>query len=251
MSEFVINQLYIQSTIIFNILASILFFILLIYIFYLIFLSIKYKNSKNKNIEEVVENDILNAIYGTTCVDNIKIEQTLDRLYGEKQHYQKLYITFFNYSIIIVNVFLAISIDVYTKIPLLKEYFYSITLIASVILYFIYVYMDNLSVQINNQTMAIEYLEQKICMNIQKFSFNGYYKSSSNILKDRSILQYIVIIFAIFWVVAGAIISSNEDNMCENLILSIVALFIFPFLLLMEKHAKNKKKSMIEGIKNS
>lgn len=215
----------------------------------MIYLSLRSNDSQNK--ENTLLNDMLYAIYGQKTVDTNKIEQTLNRLYSEKQFYQKLYTTFFRYSFVTVNIFFGIFGAIYTKLPLLKGYYFSFALTASVVLYFIYVYMDNISVQINNQSIAIKYLEDKLCMNIQSFSFNGYYKSSSNILTDRSILQYIVIFFAYIWMFAGTIISANEGNMYENRILSIVSLFIFPFLLLMEKYAKNKKKSMIEEIKNN
>ena len=248
MSEFTMNQLYIISKTIFYSLTSILIFILLVYIFYMIYSSLRCKDTQNK--EDTLLNDILYAIYGQKTVDTNKIEQTLNRLYSEKQFYQKLYATFFRYSFVTVNIFFGIFGAIYTKLPLLKGYYFSFALLASVVLYFIYVYMDNISVQINNKSIAIKYLEDKLCMNIQSFSFNGYYKSSSNILADRSILQYIVIFFAYIWMFAGTIISANEGNIYENRILSIIALFIFPFLL-MEKRAKNKKKSMIEEIKNN
>lgn len=248
MSEFTMNQLYIISNTIFYSLTSILIFILLVYIFYMIYSSLRCKDTKNK--EDTLLNDILYAIYGQKTVDTNKIEQTLNRLYSEKQFYQKLYITFFGYSFVTVNIFFGLFSTIYTKLPLLKEYYFSFALLASVVLYFIYVYMDNISVQINNKSIAIKYLEDKLCMNIQSFSFNGYYKSSSNILTDRSILQYIVIFFAYIWMFTGTIISTKEGNMYENRILFIVSLIILPFLYLMAEHAKKIKKSMIEEIKN-
>lgn len=243
MSEFTINQFYIQLNTILNIIILILIFISLILIIYIIYSCLRSKNYPNK--EDNLLNDILYAIYGQKTVDKNQIEQTLNRLYSEKQFYQKLYITFFNYSFIIVNIFLAIFTTIYKGSPLLKDYFFSLALIASVVLYFIYVYMDNIAVQIANQSIAIKYLEDKICMNIQSFSFNGYYKSI-NILAERFILQYIVIIFAGAWIIVGTIISADENAICGNLILSIIALFMFPFLLLISKYAKNNKKSMIE-----
>lgn len=248
MSEFTMNQLYIISNTIFYSLTSILIFILLVYIFYMIYSSLRCKDTKNK--EDTLLNDILYAIYGQKTVDTNKIEQTLNRLYSEKQFYQKLYITFFGYSFVTVNIFFGLFSTIYTKLPLLKEYYFSFALLASVVLYFIYVYMDNISVQINNKSIAIKYLEDKLCMNIQSFSFNGYYKSSSNILTERSILQYIVIFFAYIWMFTGTIISTKEGNMYENRILFIISLIIFPFLFLMAEHAKKIKKSMIEEIKN-
>lgn len=248
MSEFTMNQLYIISNTIFYSLTSILIFILLVYIFYMIYSSLRCKDTKNK--EDTLLNDILYAIYGQKTVDTNKIEQTLNRLYSEKQFYQKLYITFFGYSFVTVNIFFGLFSTIYTKLPLLKEYYFSFALLASVVLYFIYVYMDNISVQINNKSIAIKYLEQRLNMNIQSFSFNGYYKSSSNILTDRSILQYIVIFFAYIWMFTGTIISTKEGNMYENRILFIVSLIILPFLYLMAEHAKKIKKSMIEEIKN-
>lgn len=93
MSEFTMNQLYIISNTIFYSLTSILIFILLVYIFYMIYSSLRCKDTKNK--EDTLLNDILYAIYGQKTVDTNKIEQTLNRLYSEKQFYQKLYITFF------------------------------------------------------------------------------------------------------------------------------------------------------------
>ena len=248
MSEFTMNQLYIISNTIFYSLTSILIFILLVYIFYMIYSSLRCKDTKNK--EDTLLNDILYAIYGQKTVDTNKIEQTLNRLYSEKQFYQKLYITFFGYSFVTVNIFFGLFSTIYTKLPLLKEYYFSFALLASAVLYFIYVYMDNISVQINNKSIAIKYLEDKLCMNIQSFSFNGYYKSSSNILTERSILQYIVIFFAYIWMFTGTIISTKEGNMYENRILFIVSLIILPFLYLMAEHAKKIKKSMIEEIKN-
>lgn len=249
MSEFTMNQLYIISNTIFYSLTSILIFILLVYIFYMIYSSLRCKDTKNK--EDTLLNDILYAIYGQKTVDTNKIEQTLNRLYSEKQFYQKLYITFFGYSFVTVNIFFGLFSTIYTKLPLLKEYYFSFALLASVVLYFIYVYMDNISVQIANQSIAIKYLEQRLNMNIQSFSFNGHYKSSSNILTDRSILQYIVIFFAYIWMFTGTIISTKEGNMYENRILFIISLIIFPFLFLMAEHAKKIKKSMIEEIKNN
>lgn len=248
MSEFTMKQLYIISNTIFYSLTSILIFILLVYIFYMIYSSLRCKDTKNK--EDTLLNDILYAIYGQKTVDTNKIEQTLNRLYSEKQFYQKLYITFFGYSFVTVNIFFGLFSTIYTKLPLLKEYYFSFALLASAVLYFIYVYMDNISVQINNKSIAIKYLEDKLCMNIQSFSFNGYYKSSSNILTERSILQYIVIFFAYIWMFTGTIISTKEGNMYENRILFIVSLIILPFLYLMAEHAKKIKKSMIEEIKN-
>ena len=109
--------------------------------------------------------------------------------------YQKLYITFFGYSFVTVNIFFGLFSTIYTKLPLLKEYYFSFALLASVVLYFIYVYMDNISVQIANQSIAIKYLEQRLNMNIQSFSFNGHYKSSSNILTDYNILLFSLLIY--------------------------------------------------------
>ena len=157
MSEFTMNQLYIISNTIFYSLTSILIFILLVYIFYMIYSSLRCKDTKNK--EDTLLNDILYAIYGQKTVDTNKIEQTLNRLYSEKQFYQKLYITFFRYSFVTVNIFFGLFSTIYTKLPLLKEYYFSFALLASVVLYFIYVYMDNISVQINNKSIAIKYLE--------------------------------------------------------------------------------------------
>lgn len=248
MSDFAMNQLYIQSKIIFYSLTSILMFILLIYIFYIIYSSLRSNDSQNK--EDISLNNILDVIYDDKCIDNATIKQTLNRLYSEKHYYQKLYITFFNYSIIIVNLFLGFFVTIYTKFLPLNDYMFSFSMIASLILYFIYVYMNNISVQIANQSIAIEYLEHKIGINIQKFSHNGHYKSSSNILTDYSILQYIVVIFACTWIFVEVLTSANKNDMCGNLILSIAALFIFPAILLGEKRAKTKKKSMIEEIKN-
>ena len=248
MSEFTMNQLYIQLKTTFYTMILILIPIIFILIVYIIYSSLKSKDSQNK--EDTLLNDILYAIYGQKTVDTNKIDQTLNRLYSEKQFYQKLYITFFRYSFVTVNIFFGIFSAIYTKLPLLKEYYFSFALLASVVLYFIYVYMDNISVQINNQSIAIKYLENKLCMNIQSFSFNGYYKSSSNILTDRSILQYIVIFFASIWIIAGTIISAKEGDLYENLFLSIGALLTFPVLMIMERYAKNKKKSMIEEIRN-
>ena len=88
MSEFTMNQLYIISNTIFYSLTSILIFILLVYIFYMIYSSLRCKDTKNK--EDTLLNDILYAIYGQKTVDTNKIEQTLNRLYSEKQFYQKL-----------------------------------------------------------------------------------------------------------------------------------------------------------------
>ena len=249
MSEFTMNQLYIQLKTTFYTMILILIPIIFILIVYIIYSSLKSKDSQNK--EDTLLNDILYAIYGQKTVDTNKIDQTLNRLYSEKQFYQKLYITFFRYSFVTVNIFFGLFSTIYTKLPLLKEYYFSFALLASVVLYFIYVYMDNISVQINNKSIAIKYLEDKLCMNIQSFSFNGYYKSSSNILTDRSILQYIVIFFAYIWMFTGTIISTKEGNMYENRILFIVSLIIFPFLFLMAEHAKKIKKSMIEEIKNN
>lgn len=249
MSEFTINQLYIVSKTIFYSLTSLLIFILLVYIFYIIYSNLRSNDSKNQ--EDTLSNDILCAIYGQKTVDTNKIDQTLNRLYSEKQFYQKLYTIFFRYAFVTVNIFFGLFSTIYTKLPLLKGYYFSFALLASVVLYFIYVYMDNISVQINNKSIAIKYLEDKLCMNIQSFSFNGYYKSSSNILTDSSMLQYIVIFFAYIWMFTGIILSANEGNIYENCILFIAALLVFPFLYLMETHAKNKKKSMIEEIKNN
>lgn len=249
MSEFTMNQLYIQSKTILNIMILILIFIIFIFIVYIIYSSLRSKNSPSK--VNILLNDILYAIYGQKTVDINKIEYTLNRLYSEKQFYQKLYITFFNYSFVIVNIFLAVVTAIYKESPLLKDYFFPLALMASFVLYFIYVYMDNISVQIANQSIAIKYLEQRLNMNIQSFSFNGHYKSSSNILTDRFILQYIVLLFAFTWLVVGTIISANKNDMYGNFIVSIISLIIFPFLFLMAEHAKKIKKSMIEEIKNN
>ena len=141
MSEFTMNQLYIQLKTTFYTMILILIPIIFILIVYIIYSSLKSKDSQNK--EDTLLNDILYAIYGQKTVDTNKIEQTLNRLYSEKQFYQKLYITFFGYSFVTVNIFFGLFSTIYTKLPLLKEYYFSFALLASVVLYFIYVYMDS------------------------------------------------------------------------------------------------------------
>ena len=73
MSEFTMNQLYIQLKTTFYTMILILIPIIFILIVYIIYSSLKSKDSQNK--EDTLLNDILYAIYGQKTVDTNKIDQ--------------------------------------------------------------------------------------------------------------------------------------------------------------------------------
>lgn len=212
-----------------NLILFILFMVpILILLIFMVIRIIKYKKIDNPDSVPLITEDY---------VDNLGSDKKdfLEKSYSVYQHNIVIYLGyiafFFTFFSMIIKFYNGILEDITVINGMTRYLFYLIASSTFTFFLFIYLNMINTYVQILNSKRLIDLIEQKENKQYYKMFENGYYSTTSDVVKYLNIFNILILIISAIIVLYGMINSVDTETdayiMCfATIILIIICIYI-------------------------
>lgn len=216
---------------------------ILILLIYMVIRIIKYKKIENQDLISLITEDY---------VDNLGSEKkdVLEKSYTVYHHNIAIYLGYVAFFFTIFSFVMGFYDDILqyikdTKIinDMTRYLFYLIASLSFALFMFIYLNMINTYVQILNSRRLIDLIEKKENKQYYKMFENGYYSTTSNVIKSLDIINFIILIISTLIVIFGLV--NSVDNITDAYIIfyaTIIIITICTFIGIRNIHKRIPKK---------